>query len=431
MNILVKSYGCSANLSDGEAIKGMLQTADFKIVDETSEEVAVVILNICTVKGDENALKEIKETIEKRKYSYLIIAGCVPKDLIPKIKEMKSGITIINTHNIREIVSAVEETINDNPQTITEPKRKPKILLNKIRDNPLIGIVPISNGCLGRCAYCSVKLIKGKLYSYPPDLVVKEVERCVKDRCKEIWITGQDTAAYGKDNNAENGCKNIADLLQKIVAVNGDFMVRLGMANPNHIKENLDGLITTLKHPKMYKFIHIPVQSGSNKILKAMKRPYTVEDFREIVAKLRQEIPEITIATDVMVGFPGETTEQFYETVKLIQDLEIPVVNISRFAARPDTAAANMKDQVKSEEIKDRSGKMTTAYEFAAFDSNQHWKGWQGEIFINQQGKNGIMIGRNHTYMPVIVLDECKLGDRIKVKINGFAKNGLRGEKVI
>ena len=428
MNILVKSYGCSANFSDGEAIKGMLQAADFKIVDESEEEAAVVILNICTVKEDETALKEIKETIEKRKYAHILVAGCVPSGLIPKIREMKSGITIINTHNIREIVSAVEETINDNPQTILEPKRKPKILLNKIRDNPLIGIVPISNGCLGKCAYCSVKLIKGKLYSYPPDLIIKEVERCVKEGCKEIWITAQDTAAYGKDSSG-NG--NIAELLQKIVAVNGEFMVKLGTGNPNHIKENLDGLITVLKNPKMYKFIHIPVQSGSNKILKAMIRPYTAEDFREIAARLRKEIPEITIATDVIVGFPGETTEQFYETVKLIQGLKTSVANISKFAARPDTAAANMKDQVESEEIQDRSGKMTTAVEFAAFDANKQWKGWQGEIFIYEKGKEGAMIGRNYAYKPVVVFEECKLGGRIKVKINGFVKNCLRGEKVI
>lgn len=427
MNVLVKSYGCSANFSDGEAIKGMLKAADFKIVDETSEEVAVVILNICTVKGDDNALKEIKETVEKRKYSYLLVAGCIPQKLIPAIRELKKDATIINTHNIREIVSAVEETINDNPQTIIEPKRKPKILLNKIRDNPLVGIVPISNGCLGKCAYCSVKLIKGKLYSYYSELIVKEVERCVKEGCKQIWITGQDTAAYGKDNS-ENG--NISTLLQKILAVNGEFMVRLGMANPHHVKENIDGLITALKHPKMYKFIHIPVQSGSNKVLKAMHRPYTVEDFREIIERLKKEIPEITIATDVLIGFPGETKDQFYETVKLIQDMKIPVVNISRFTARPDTAAASMKDQIDSAEIKERSRNMTTAFEFTAFDANKQWKGWQGEIIIDEKGTEG-MKGRNHAYKPVVVFEECKIGDRLKVKINGFSKFDLRGEKVI
>lgn len=428
MNILVKSYGCSANFSDGEAIKGMLKAAEFNIVNETAEEVAVVILNICTVKGDENALKEIKDAIEKRKYAYIVVAGCVPPRLIPRIKEMKSGITIINTHNVREIVSAVEETINDNPQTIIEPKRKPKILLQKIRDNPLVGIVPISNGCLGKCAYCSVKLIKGKLYSYPADLVIKEVERCVKDRCKEIWITAQDTAAYGKDSS---GNINIAELLQKIVAVNGEFMVRLGMGNPHHVKENLDGLISALKNPKMYKFAHIPVQSGSNKILKAMRRPYTVEEFKETIARLKKEIPEITIATDVMIGFPGETEEQFYETVKLVQDLKIPVLNISRFAARPDTAAANMKDQIDSGEIKERSRKMTTAFDFAAFDANKQWKGWQGEILIDEAGKDGTMKGRNYAYKPVIVFDKCDIGDKVKVRITGFSKYDLRGEKVI
>ncbi|MBN1645177.1 tRNA (N(6)-L-threonylcarbamoyladenosine(37)-C(2))-methylthiotransferase [Candidatus Woesearchaeota archaeon] len=426
INILVKSFGCSANFSDGEAIKGMLKNAEFNIVDNDREEIAMVILNICTVKGDEKSLNEIKKTLEKHPHCFLVVAGCIPKHLIPEIKKIKENLTIVNTHNIKDIVSAVEETIHDNPQKLIEPKRKPKILLDKIRDNPIIGIVPISNGCLGKCSYCSVKLIKGKLYSYPADLIIKEIENCIKQGCKEIWITAQDTACYGKDIDT-----NIVELLEKVLLIEGDFYVRLGMGNPQHIKENLGGLISALKHPKMFKFLHIPVQSGSNPVLRAMKREYTVDDFKEIIKTFKTAIPEITIATDIIVGFPGETEKQFYDSIKLIQEIKPDVLNISKFAARPYTAAANKEDKINGAEIKERSKKMTDTFDFIAFEQNRKWKNWAGEILIDETGKYGTMKGRNFAYKPIIIKEDCQIGDKVKVRIEKATKHDLRAEKIL
>lgn len=426
INILVKSYGCSANMSDGEAIKGLLSNADFHIVDESAEEIAMIILNICTVKGDEKSLSEIRKTLEKYPKRFLIVAGCIPTRLINEIKKIKEDVTIVNTHNVKEIVSAVEETIHDNPQKLTEQKRKPKILLNKIRDNKIIGIVPISNGCLGKCAYCSVRLIKGKLYSYPVDLIVKEVEKCVLDGCKEIWITAQDTACYGKDIDT-----NIVELLKKVLSVEGDFYVRLGMGNPQYLKKHAEGLIEIFKNPKMFKFLHIPLQSGSNPVLRAMKREYNIDDFKEVVKKFRIAIPEITIATDIIVGFPGETEKQFYNSINLLQELKPDVLNISKFVARPNTSAANKEDQIDGAEIKERSKKLTDIFDFIGFEQNRKWKNWTGEILIDEKGKPGTMKGRNFAYKPIIVADECEIGDKIKVRIAKATKHDLRAERIL
>lgn len=424
INILVKSFGCSANISDGEAIKGMLKNAEFNIVDETAEEIAMIILNICTVKGDDNVLAEIRRTLEKWPRRFLVIAGCIPRRLIPEIRAMKEDATIVNTHNLREIVPAVEEALHDNPQLLCEYKRKPKIMLSKIRENPIIGIIPISNGCLGKCAYCSVRLIKGKLYSYPSDLILKEAENCIKQGCKELWITAQDVACYGKDTQT-----NIAELLQKMLALEGDFKIRLGMGNPQHIKENLDALIDVFKHPKMFKFIHIPLQSGSNQVLRAMKRGYTTEEFMEIITKFRTEIPDITIATDVIAGFPGETENQFYETISLVQGIKPDVLNISRFVPRPDTPAANKKEQVSGEEIKERSRKMTDTFDFIGFERNSRWKNWTGEVLIDEKGKEGTMKGRNHAYKPIVIDGEYNIGDKITARITKATQHDLRGEQ--
>jgi len=426
LNILVKSFGCSANISDGEAIKGLLKQAEFNIVPEDAEEIAMAILNICTVKGDDKALTEIKRTLEKWPHCFLIIAGCIPKYLIPRIRELKPDTTFVNTHNLREIASAVEETIHDNPQKLMDQKRKPKILLAKQRENPIIGIIPISSGCLGKCSYCSVKLIKGKLYSYPEDLIIKEAENCIKQGCKELWITAQDTACYGHDTGT-----NIANLLEKILALEGDFYVRLGMGNPKHIQENMDALIKVFQHPKMFKFLHIPVQSGSNPVLRAMKRPYTIDEFKEAVNKFRKEIPRITIATDVIIGFPGETEKQFYDTISLIEEIKPDVLNISRFVPRPNTAAANKKDQVPGKIIKERSKKISNTFEFVSFEQNRKWKNWQGEIIIDEKGKPGTMKARNYAYKPIVLPEECKIGEKIRVKITKPTMHDLRAERII
>ncbi|MBD3361523.1 tRNA (N(6)-L-threonylcarbamoyladenosine(37)-C(2))-methylthiotransferase [Candidatus Woesearchaeota archaeon] len=426
LNILVKSFGCSANMSDGEAIKGMLKNAEFRIVDENAEEIAMIILNVCTVKGDDNALTEIKKTLEKRPHCFLIVAGCVPKKLAKEIKKIKENATILGTHNLREIVSAVEETIHNNPQVLLEQKRKPKVLLHKIRDNPIIGIIPISNGCLGKCAYCSVRLIKGKLYSYPEDLIIKEAENCIKQGCKELWITAQDTACYGKDTGT-----NITELLKKILALEGDFYVRLGMGTPQHIKENIDELIEIFKHQKMFKFLHIPVQSGSNPVLRAMKREYTIDEFNEIIKKIRTAIPDITIATDIIAGFPGETEKQFYDTILFLQNLKPDVLNISKFVARTDTPAANKKDQIPGAEIKQRSKKITDTFDFIGFEQNIKWKNWVGEVLIDEHGKEGTMKARNFAYKPIIVKGKYPPGKKITVRIAKVTKHDLRGERIL
>jgi len=420
-NIHVKSFGCSANFADGEIISGLLKEADFNIVDNI-EDAFIVILNICTVKGDASALKEIKTVREASPYKKIIVSGCIPKQIIEKIKEIDPNISLINTHNINKIVSVVEETLHENPISVLASNKKPKINMPRVRKNPVVGIVTIASGCIGRCAYCSVKLIKGDLISYPVESIIEEVRTCVKDRCKEIWITAQDTGCYGVDIGT-----NIAELLKKIIELPGDFKIRLGMANPKSVLQNIEELIKVFKHEKMFKFLHIPVQSGNNKVLKSMNRPYEVEDFKHIIQRFREEIPEICIATDMIVGFPGETEEQFRDSLLLIDQVKPDIVNISRFVARPGTRAEKREKQIPGREIKERSRTMTSQFEWIAFSQNRKWKNWEGEIIIDEHGKDGTFIGRNTAYKPILVEGDFVLGQKIKVKIINTTKYNLRG----
>ena len=420
--IYFKTHGCSTNFSESEVMMGLLKEAQFEIVRK-AEDANVLVINVCTVKGESTALKSIRETVENNPNKKYIIAGCLTPDLIKDIREITEEASLINTNNLKEIVSVVEETINDNPiEVLAGETEEIKICLPKIRRNPIIGIVPILSGCSNSCAYCSVKLVKGKLVSYPKSKIIEEVKNSLNDGCKEIWITSQDNAAYGLDKEGAS----LPELLNSVLEINKEFMVRLGMMNPNDIKIILDDLIDTYKNKKLFKFLHLPVQSGNNEILKLMNRKYTVEDFKEIVKKFR-EIPKLTLSTDIICGFPTETEEQFNDSLQLIKELKPDVLNISRFQPRPGTEAAKM-EQINGRITKERSRILTDIFGNISRMNNEKWLDWTGTVLIDEKGKDNTMIGRNFAYKPVIVDEKFKLGEIIKVKIEKVATHDLRGK---
>lgn len=415
-----KTFGCTVNFSESEIMQGILVKTGFKIVDKI-EEADVIVLNICTVKGENKALKKIRLVREKFPYKKLIIAGCITKTIIKEAKNIAPDAGLVNTHNIREIVSVVEETLNDNPITLMAKIKEIKLNLPRVMKNKIVGIVPISSGCNYKCTYCSVTYVKGRLFCYPVEDIIKQVRSHLKNGVKEIWITSQDNGAYNIKK------KNIVDLLKEIIKVEGDFKIRLGMINPNHVIKIVDDLIEIYKNDKMFKFLHIPVQSGNNGILKLMDRKYLIEDFKKIIKNIREKIPEITISTDIICGFPTETKEQFMDSVNLIKEIKPDVLNISRFIARPNTKSAEM-EQLQGGEIKDRSRYLTSIFEWIAYEQNKKWKNWSGYVLIDEYGKDNTFIGRNFAYKPVIVKDvENIFGRKVKVKIIDVTKFDLRG----
>ena len=294
------------------------------------------------------------------------------------------------------------------------------------------------------CAYCIVKKARGHLRSYAKEDILEQVRSAVKERIPEIWLTAQDTGCYGKDIDS-----SLPELLKEIIALKGDFKIRLGMINPNHLIKFLDELIEIYKSEKIFKFLHVPVQSGNNEILKAMKRKYTVEEFKEIIDRFKQAIPEITIATDIICGFPGETEKQFYDSLDLIKEIKPSVLNRSRFWPRPGTEAAEMEDQVHGRDTKKRSQLLTDIFKNISRMQNERWLNWQGEVLIDEVGKQATSlpeksfplhgvnaplpkanqwIGRNFAYKPVILHGNYRLGDKVQVRINRITTHDLRAE---
>jgi len=415
--IFIKTYGCSLNQSDSEVMAGLLKKAKFEIV-EKSKEADLIIINTCTV----------KRPTEKRFFKYLdkvkklnkpiIIAGCIPQTDPEKV----AGYSLVGTSQINNIVEIVEETINGGQLISLTKDKNQRLNLPKIRKNPIVEIIPICEGCLGEpCAYCKVKSARGDLRSYPKEEILKQINKAIRERVKEVWITSQDTGCYGKDIG-----ENLISLLKEIIKIPGDFKIRLGMLNPNHILEYLDELIEVYKSEKMFKFLHIPVQSGNDEILKAMRRKYIVEEFKQIIKRFKKAIPNITISTDIICGFPGETEEQFNDSLNLIKEIKPDVLNRSRFWPRPKTEAAEMENQVHGKETKRRSQLLTSIFHNISRMNNEKWLDWQGEVLVDEKGKDNTFIGRNFAYKPIILNGKFKLGDIVKVKIYKVTAHDLR-----
>ena len=347
--IFIKSYGCQANLADSEAMAGILKTKCHNIINNENEA-DLILVNTCSVK-DKTQSKELHYIREKSKTKKVIVGGCLTKTI--KIRKFIPEISaVFDTNSILKI----NEIVENQKDTFSNKKELDRLNIPIIRRDNKISIIPIAQGCLNNCTFCATKLSRGNLVSYRIGDIKRAVETSVNDGCELIYLTSQDNGCYGFDIKT-----NLPQLINEISTVEGNYKIRVGMANPWHVIKILEPLIEAYKKEKIMKFIHIPLQSGSEKVLGDMKRIHSAKDFRKIVKRFRNEFKEITISTDIIVGYPTETQQDFQETIKLIEEVKPEVINISKYSARPNTKAIKLK-QVPSDEIKRRSKILTTVY---------------------------------------------------------------------
>jgi MiaB-like tRNA modifying enzyme len=424
VKVFVKSFGCSTNLADGEVLAGCLAEAGYQITD-SALAADIIIYNTCAVKGPtENRMIEILKRVPVNKK--LIVAGCLPLINFERLcREVRfdgvvgpaAGDTIVNV--VRRVLNG-EKVVFLNGAV----NAKPSLNLPYIHLNPIIGIIPISYGCLGSCAYCCVVFARGHLRSYSIKEIVERVKADLAHGVREFWLTSQDTACYGRDIDT-----NLAQLVKAACAIEEDFKVRVGMMTPNMALDILEDLIEAYKDEKVFKFVHLPVQSGDDHVLEKMRRFYTVADFKRIVNAFRTVFPKMTIATDIICGFPSEDEEAFKRTLQLIEDVKPDIVNISKFFARPRTLAAVMYDAVSFSEVKRRSAMLNSLTLKIALERNREWVGWEGEILIDEVGKvAGSWIGRNFAYKPIVVRSAKNLlGKNVHVRIYNASSTHLEG----
>jgi MiaB-like tRNA modifying enzyme len=421
--VYIETYGCSANKSDSEIMMGLLTQNGYSIADSI-DSADIAIINTCIVKTPtaKRMERRIREIYNSGKP--LIIAGCMAKAEPERIEKLAPKASIITPDAIDKIVDVVKKTL-DGEKVVVDSEKKEKVLLPRIPFNKIISIVQISSGCLSACTFCETRIAKGILKSYRPSSIIERIKEDVKNGFKEFWITSQDNGCYGFDIGT-----NLAELLNAIVKIEGNFFVRVGMMSPIHLirrKDLLENLIQVFKNEKIFKFIHLPIQSGSNKVLKDMNRGHTVEEFLEVVDAFRKEIPEITIETDIIVGYPTETEEDFEKTVDLLKTLNPDVVNISRFFPRPKTPAEKLK-QLPMEIVNERSKKIHELMRSISLEKNKKYMQKVVSVFVDEVGRGKSYIGRTMNYRPVVIESESYiLGKVINVEITNVKSNFLIG----
>ncbi|MDD5193503.1 MAG: tRNA (N(6)-L-threonylcarbamoyladenosine(37)-C(2))-methylthiotransferase, partial [Candidatus Nanoarchaeia archaeon] len=310
--VYIETYGCSANKNNSEIIAGLLKQAGYEPTNNLNIA-DILIINTCIVKTKTES--KIKRRIQDLSKLYpkklIIIAGCMPETDKHSLKTINPSLLLLGVHHIKDIVRFIRDykegkLTKEKSKEYLSAKNEEK-LTGKISSNKLISIIQISEGCLGDCSYCKTRLAKGPLFSYDGNKILKSIESDLKSGAKEIWITSQDNASYGLDKYDKKPM--VPYLLKKILNIKHNFKLRIGMMNPNHLYPILDEMIEIYKDKKVYKFLHIPIQSASDKILDNMKRGYSINIAKEIITKFRKAFPDMTLATDIIVGYPSETEE--------------------------------------------------------------------------------------------------------------------------
>ncbi len=383
------------NQADSDIMRGLISKY-FELSDV--ENADVVVINSCgvieyTERKIIRRMKELKSLGKK-----IVLAGCLSR--ISK-EAVELADSVVSPDNLDKIVDA----INSNSKVLFVERRsidKAKLhdVKCRLRENA-IAIVSISEGCLGSCSFCATRIARGRLKSFSIDAIVNEVKKAVEMGFKEIQLTSQDTGAYGLDM----GEYKLPELLNRISKIDGDFRVRVGMMNPHHAAKILDDLINSFSNDKIYKFIHVPVQSGDNKVLEHMKRNHTVEDFVEVVDRFRKEFDDVMVSTDIIVGYPTESEESFWKSYELIKNVKPDIVNITRFSPRPNTPASKLRD-IPGWIKKERSRILTKLCREIGYENNKKFIGKRFRVLITKHGKNGTMLSRTNSYRPVVTTGE-------------------------
>lgn len=402
MKVYLETYGCTANKSDESIAMGILKKEHHKIVDEIDDADILVILT-CTVIGttEQRMLSRLK--VFKKTNKKIIVAGCMPQVQAELVKSIVPNASLLPPQYIQYINYIVKG------EKIPSQKEKNKIIPKHFED--FSAPISIAKGCMFSCSYCITHFARGQLQSFSQDAIISDVKQAINQGCKEILLTAQDTASYGFDTDDDLGC-----LLKDICKVEGGFRIRVGMMNPYTAQKNIDSILSAYIHQKIYKFLHLPVQSGDNNILKQMSRKYQVEDFEKIVSTFRKKYPNITLSTDIIVGFPGESEKQFERSVKLIKKVKPDIINITRFSARPMTKAKTMKERIPTEIVKDRSRRLTKICKEISRQVNANHIGKQFIVLITKK-EDDAFIGRADNYKPVVIQEDVKVGEFASVKI--------------
>ena len=422
MKVYIDSYGCTFNKADGQIMAGVLLENDIDIVGSI-EEADVIIVNTCYVKlpTENKVVYRIQKLQKDFPDKKIIVSGCMVEIDPEKLEKIGPNCSWIGPHQLNKSADVVNATYCGEVIRETGFSKESKVGVPKLTDDSLIHIIQICEGCLGACAFCCTRFARGPLNSYPIADIVAEAKEAIENGACEIQLTAQDTAAFGRDSG-----EKLSDLIKEVANLDGDFRVRVGMMHPKNVLGNVDEIIDAIKHPKVYNFIHLPIQSGSDKVLSEMRRGHTIEQYLEILSKFKSEIPDLTLAVDVIVGYPTETDEDFELTVKLLHDIKPSLIHLSKYQHRKGAISSSL-EEIPRETMKKRSKFLTEIKSKITEDENWELVNSYQKVLVVEKGSKGGFIAKTDSYIPVIV-DYAELGTFVNVKITEATATYLKSE---
>jgi len=406
MKIYLESFGCSASQASAEIMKASIERLGHKLLNSsTADQAEVYICNSCTVKytTEQKILYKIRSMGEKN--IGVIVSGCMPEVQLEDILHANPEAHILGVNavsRIGDLLSLIEQRKNQGlsgGEHLEIQSSEPLGFLKvpRERSNPNIHICQISQGCNFACSYCIVKHARGKLHSFLPEDIVEDIRSAVADGCREIWLTSQDDSQYGIDTGIK-----LPELLRMISEIPGDFKVRVGMMNPFSVLPILDDLVDAFDSDKIFKLLHLPIQSASHQVLKKMNRLHKMDAVDTIITKFRARFEDLSLFTDIIVGFCDETEEDFRETVEWVKKYRPEKINISRYSPRPHTKAYSFRN-LDSRISVQRSHELHKVCEQVKLESKRSMIGWKGRAFVSKYTEMGDVLTRTDAYRPVVI----------------------------
>ncbi len=424
MQAYIKTYGCSLNHADSKIISTILDEEGIDICDN-ADDADVLVVNTCTVKS--SAERRIMDYIKKKSSEgkRIVATGCMAGSYPERISRYVPEASITTAPNIKRIGHVIRESYAGRVVRTTEYSRFDRAFLLTAKSfGNVVEQIPVSDGCLSSCGFCATKLSRGPLNSFSERSIVNAVRFAVEKGAKEIQITSQDIGSYGLDKGT-----NIAELMDSIAEIEGDFKVRIGMLNPEHLHRYIDHFIAAFENDKFYKFVHLPIQSGSDNVLRLMGRGYTAGEAVCYLNEIRR-LSGISFMTDLIVGYPGENEEDFRQTLDFVAQTKPDTVNLSKFTSRPGTRASLMC-QISDSEIKRRSLIATKVIHDSQRQVNESHIGQTYKCLITEMTDMSFN-GRTESYKQVVFNHDTGLsiGEKYDGKIFKASSNVLYGKVV-
>ncbi len=434
--LYIETFGCQMNVHDSEQMAVLLAGMGYTLTDD-SQKADLILINACSIreKAEQKAFSELGRLIQfKAQNPELIVGfgGCLAQHLGKKVYSRARAVDLVfgthNIHRLPEMVAAVQK----DRKKITQTDFSTRIMsLNIFAPPPpgsLSAFVSIMQGCDNYCTYCVVPYLRGPEMSRPPEDIIDEIQKLTKHGVKEVTLLGQNVNSYGK--KMDHGC-NFVSLIKKINEIEGINRIRFTTSHPKDLSDELVACFADV--PKLCEHIHMAVQSGSNRILKLMNRGYAAEDYLEKVEKLRRVCPHISITSDIIVGFPGETQKDYQETINLMDKIRFDLLFSFKYSERKGTAAEKLTGKVPETEKTERLKELQALQDQHTQEKNSALEGSVQEVMVESRSRNSEhdIMGRTRSWKIVNFKGGLELiGGKVNVEITRGYLHSLRGKIV-